>query len=232
MARSAPFLEQAPADWAADQALAYHLIRAVGGNTDELYSAVAMGHDPDASGVHRQSLRSIPLAVGAVDGTSGAEKPWSVGFTSVSGAGTGRVNITLDAGVARDFSSYLVVITYEGLTLAITSADGGELVGAISLMQINQDNQRAVLGYWIGHEYWGNGYCTEAAGEIVRFGFEELALNRVVASHLTRNPASGRVMQKIGMVHEGTFRQDIKKWGKFEDIERYGLLASEWKDGR
>ena len=120
----------------------------------------------------------------------------------------------------------------EGLTLAITSADGGELVGAISLMQINQDNQRAVLGYWIGHEYWGNGYCTEAAGEIVRFGFEELALNRVVASHLTRNPASGRVMQKIGMVHEGTFRQDIKKWGKFEDIERYGLLASEWKDGR
>ena len=120
----------------------------------------------------------------------------------------------------------------EGLTLAITSADGGALLGAISLMQINQDNQRAVLGYWVGHEYWGKGYCTAAAAEIVRFGFEELGLNRVVASHLTRNPASGRVMQKIGMVHEGTFRQDIKKWGKFEDIERYGLLVSEWKDGR
>ena len=154
MARSAPFLEQAPADWAADQALAYHLIRAVGGNTDELYSAVAMGHDPDASGVHRQSLRSIPLAVGAVDGTSGAEKPWSVGFTSVSGAGTGRVNITLDAGVARDFSSYLVVITYEGLTLAMgqwITGSGGDFG-----VQIRRYNGSFISAYFT-IAIWGVG---------------------------------------------------------------------------
>jgi len=53
-------------------------------------------------------------------------------------------------------------------------------------------------------------------------------MNRIEAKHLVRNPASGRVMQKIGMVYEGTTRQDAMKWGRYEDLARYGLLRSEW----
>lgn len=61
----------------------------------------------------------------------------------------------------------------------------------------------------------------------MEFGFREFGLNRITARHLVRNPASGRVMQKIGMTHEGTLRQDSVKWGQFEDLEIYGILRSE-----
>ena len=115
----------------------------------------------------------------------------------------------------------------KGLTLAITLADGGELIGEIRLVNVSERFKRAELGYWIGKEYWNRDYCTEAAREMVRFGFEQQGLNRIVAQHLSRNLASGRVMQKIGMRHEGTLRQHVLKWDKFEDVEFYGILRSD-----
>ena len=70
---------------------------------------------------------------------------------------------------------------------------------------------------------------TEAAYALVKYGFEELKLNRIEAGHHLTNPASGRVMQKIGMQHEGINRQYILRFGQFEDRVMYGLLASDWK---
>lgn len=64
--------------------------------------------------------------------------------------------------------------------------------------------------------------------ELVRFGFEQLGLNRIYGQHMSRNPASGRVMQKVGLKHEGRLRQHLRRWDKFEDIECWGLLKSEW----
>ena len=63
---------------------------------------------------------------------------------------------------------------------------------------------------------------------MVRYGFEELGLHRVHASHFGSNPASGRVMQKVGMRYEGTSREHYRKWGDYEDRVDYGLLASEY----
>jgi RimJ/RimL family protein N-acetyltransferase len=111
------------------------------------------------------------------------------------------------------------------VTFAVALRDD-TLIGAISL-HLNQDNERAELGYWIGKPYWGQGYCTEAARAVLQYGFEMLGLNRIHARHLARNPASGRVMQKIGMRHEGSLRKHAKKWGVFEDIEVYGILRDE-----
>jgi len=116
----------------------------------------------------------------------------------------------------------------EGVTLAITLADTGELIGAISLMDISDCHHHAEIGYWIGMPWWGSGYCTEAAREMVRFGFEDLGLHRIYGHHLVRNPASGRVMTKIGMTHEGTLREHIRKGDTFHDIEVYGIVASDW----
>ena len=95
-------------------------------------------------------------------------------------------------------------------------------------LQINQQYASAELGYWIGQSFWRQGYCTEAARAVLGYGFELLELNRVYASYLTRNPASGRVMQKIGMAYEGCLRQHIKKWDVFEDLALYGILRSDW----
>ena len=110
---------------------------------------------------------------------------------------------------------------------AITKRAGDELLGAVSL-RIDQPMDNANLGYWIGRQFWGMGYCTEAAMRVVQFGFDDLTLNRLHAQHLLRNPASGRVLQKIGMVKEGVARQHIKKWGEFEDLILYGLLREDW----
>jgi RimJ/RimL family protein N-acetyltransferase len=112
-------------------------------------------------------------------------------------------------------------------TFAVTLRQENTLIGAVGL-RVELTHERAELGYWIGVPYWRQGYCTEAAREAVRYGFEGLGLRRIHASHLSRNPASGRVMQKLGMQHEGRLRQHIRKWDRFEDLEKYGILASEF----
>jgi RimJ/RimL family protein N-acetyltransferase len=63
---------------------------------------------------------------------------------------------------------------------------------------------------------------------MLRYGFEDLRLRRITAHHFRRNPASGRVMQKIGMVPEGRLRQHVLKGEAFEDLEMFGILREEY----
>ena len=116
----------------------------------------------------------------------------------------------------------------EQATFAIVLREGDTLIGAIGL-SIKAQYEQAELGYWVGKPYWGQGYCTEAARAVLDYAFTVLNLNRIHAHHLARNPASGRVMQKIGMTYEGHLRQHVKKWGAFEDIKMYGILRSEFE---
>jgi ribosomal-protein-alanine N-acetyltransferase len=114
------------------------------------------------------------------------------------------------------------------LRLAIRLRSDGRLCGGVGLHP-DKDHKRAELGYWIGVPYWGNGYATEAAQAAVRYGFETIGLNRIFASCYKHNPASGKVLQKIGMKYEGCMRQHVLKWGKFVDLELYSILRDEWK---
>ncbi len=102
------------------------------------------------------------------------------------------------------------------------------LVGAIEL-RADRDDQRGELGYWIGTPYQRQGYATEATLALLQFGFESWQLHRVTARCFARNLASQRVLRKIGMTHEGRLRQHVNKWGVFEDIDLYGILAEEWR---
>jgi RimJ/RimL family protein N-acetyltransferase len=118
----------------------------------------------------------------------------------------------------------------DAFVISLREAD--EVIGVISLMMKNHD--KAEIGYWIGVPYWNRGYATEAAKAIIGYGFGELNLNRIEAGHFARNPASGRVMEKAGMRREGRFRQSMKKWDEYVDVEFYAILRSEWNvfDGR
>ena len=119
------------------------------------------------------------------------------------------------------------IATGVAIPLAITSRTDGGLIGSIAL-RLTPEHFRGELGYWIGKPHWGHGYVTEAAAAMIRYGFEVVHLNRIEAHHLSRNPASGRVMQKLGMRHEGVMREHVKKWGNFEDVEGYAILRHEW----
>jgi RimJ/RimL family protein N-acetyltransferase len=131
---------------------------------------------------------------------------------------------------ARDF---LVRISDGSETrVAITLlSDGplkGRLIGGVGL-RFAFDHQHAELGYWIGVPYWGNGYATEAARAMLRYGFESLKLHRIFASYFKHNAASGRILVKLGMRHEGCQREHIRKWDQFVDLELYGMLRQEWE---
>lgn len=114
------------------------------------------------------------------------------------------------------------------LWLAITLRCNGRQIGGIGL-RLDRQHQHAELGYWIGVPYWGHGYATEAAREMLRYGFEELAVHRIFASHFKHNRASGKVLKKVGMQYEGCQREHLHKWDRFVDSELYGILRREWE---
>ena len=106
---------------------------------------------------------------------------------------------------------------------AVTDKSTGELFGAISISN-NQRHKNGQIAYWIGEEYWGNGYATEALKALIDFAFTEKGYNKVWGGFFASNPSSGKVMQKAGMIKEGVLAKQIFKEGKFEDLIMYGIL--------
>jgi RimJ/RimL family protein N-acetyltransferase len=131
------------------------------------------------------------------------------------------------AGRQFDFAITLAGTRTPGREQDVT--DTGHLIGTVSLtMTGDRGNERAELGYWIGVPYWNKAFATEASHAVLRFGFERRKLHRILARHFTINPASGRVMQKLGMTPEGVLREHQRKGDAFLDVAVYGILAGEW----
>lgn len=107
---------------------------------------------------------------------------------------------------------------------AITAKDSQALMGAFSVRLARY--QIGDIGYWLGKDYWGRGYVTEAGLAVVAYAREQLGLHRLQARHLVRNPASGRVLQKLGFSVEGRHPGAVVKWGKREDMVSLGLILS------
>ncbi|WP_272495724.1 GNAT family N-acetyltransferase [Bacillus pinisoli] len=114
----------------------------------------------------------------------------------------------------------------KSFTFAIVIKETDQLIGAMA-MAIGSDG-KAELAYWIGVPYWGHGYATEAANLLLHFGFKEKHVNKIWAAAFTRNPASTKVMEKIGMTYEGTFRQHVMKNGKYEDLSYCAILKDDY----
>jgi ribosomal-protein-alanine N-acetyltransferase len=140
-------------------------------------------------------------------------------------ANTLRIPHPYEEKHAREFLA--TALEENELVLAIFKKDGPELIGGIGLHPDLQ-HQRAELGYWLGVPFWGHGYATEAAREVVRYGFERLKLNRIFASHFKANTGSGNILRKIEMKHEGCMKQHLLKWGEFMDVELYGIVREDW----
>ncbi|NND64581.1 MAG: GNAT family N-acetyltransferase [Gammaproteobacteria bacterium] len=114
-----------------------------------------------------------------------------------------------------------------GYNWAVTRKQDDQLIGSIGIGN-NRSHLSGTLGYWIARDHWDQGFCTEVAQAVVRFGFETLGLNRISANHFGGNEASGRVMQKLGMQYEGSLRQAFVKDDRANDLVEYGILREEW----
>jgi RimJ/RimL family protein N-acetyltransferase len=117
----------------------------------------------------------------------------------------------------------------KALAFAIELRTEREVIGAVGFKDIDHEHEQAELGFWIGVDLWGQGYATEAGRALLLYGFQSLGLNRVHAHHMVKNPASGRVLKKLGMQHEGTLRQRIKKREVFEDVILMAILREDWR---
>jgi len=114
--------------------------------------------------------------------------------------------------------------------LAVVERQSGALIGSVGL-RLNESGTQAALGYCFSRRVWGQGYATEAAGAMLRFGFEELGLHRIHATCDPRDVASARVLEKIGMRREGHFVQQKRQKGRWRDSYCYAILRREWEDG-
>ena len=128
-----------------------------------------------------------------------------------------RFAFDYDAGTVRQEK----ITAGELVNFAVALRSNGSFLGVIGLHR-DANGRAAELSYWVGKPFWNQGYATEAVKAVLRHGLAELGLDRVDAAHFTRNPASGRVMQNAGMLHEGFLKAHTEKWGKFEDLELYG----------
>lgn len=86
--------------------------------------------------------------------------------------------------------------------VTLPNAEGARLIGSVGLSLVEDEVN---LGYWIGRPYWGQGYATEAARALLSLA-KVLGHKRVVASHFVDNPASGRVLHKLGFCPTGVVR--------------------------
>ena len=114
----------------------------------------------------------------------------------------------------------------KGYEFAITNKETGELLGAIGLSH-NERHKQGELAYWVGEPFWNNGYGTEAAKAMLQFAFEVKGMHKVFARFFSSNPASGKIMEKIGMVEEGLLKEHVLKDGRFEDLYVYGILNTQ-----
>lgn len=110
----------------------------------------------------------------------------------------------------------------------IEMKESGELIGTIDLYNIDDGTENCEVGYNIGFNWWNQGYGSEAFHAIVEFAFRFMNIHKISATHNIDNPASGRIMLKVGMKREGIIRHMIRKNNQYKDCGIYGILQQEY----
>ena len=120
---------------------------------------------------------------------------------------------------------------HEGIRWALTDRATGELLGSCGYWRLTKPHHRAEIGYELASRAWGRGLMVEAAAPILAFGFAQMGLHSVEAQIHPENTASRRVLEKLGFVQEGYFRQNFydEFEQQFTDTAVFSLLKSDWQ---
>lgn len=109
---------------------------------------------------------------------------------------------------------------------------GGEAIGGISVVGMNERYEKCEIGYCIGRAHWGKGIMPEAFTAVINYLFGTVGFHRIEAKHDVENPNSGKVMTKCGLKNEGLERESIKfQCGEWHDTKTYAILRGEWVKG-
>ena len=111
---------------------------------------------------------------------------------------------------------------------AVVLREEDKMIGTCGFTKFDYTHNLGEIGYVINPEYRGRGIAVEAVREVMRFGFEELGLNRIEAKFMEHNTASLRVMEKAGMTFEGFHRKAMKIKGRYETVGYSAILRDEF----
>jgi ribosomal-protein-alanine N-acetyltransferase len=130
----------------------------------------------------------------------------------------------------KEFIEYILGLYDEGKVApwGIELKESRKLIGTIDFVSWQVRHHTAEIGYVLSKKHWGKGITTEAANEIIRFGFNEMELVRIQARCFLENAGSERVMEKAGMSFEGIIRKGMFVKGKHQDLKMYSLLKEEF----
>ena len=103
-----------------------------------------------------------------------------------------------------------------------------QLIGSVTLFNLDFNHRRAEIGYALGRAHWGKGYMNEALMALLKYAFEVLDLHRIEADVDPRNAASIKTLERLGFQREGYLRERWQTYGEIQDAFFYGLLRQEW----
>ena len=130
--------------------------------------------------------------------------------------------------LATRWAATIITDEGQGLTLGVEHAETGDLVGDVMLHWSSREHLGGEVG-WVFHPaHAGHGYATEAARAMLRLGFEELGLHRIIARVDERNEASARVARRLGMRQEARLVENEMFKGEWTTELDFAMLAAEW----
>ena len=118
--------------------------------------------------------------------------------------------------------------TGESCRWVIAEKGTGNLMGIIDLMPQDPHTGTCTFAYMLGAEFWGQGYGTEAVKAVIGYAFSHCGALVVQADHFADNPASGKVMEKAGMIRIGTIPEKYEKNNRLHDAQVYRLTKAQW----
>lgn len=136
-----------------------------------------------------------------------------------------------DLADAREELERYIVGLYEagsGYRWGIRFKGDVDVIGSVGFYAWDKEHERAEMGYDLLPEHWGKGIMTEALERVVRFGFEEMRLNRIKATVMATNPRSMWLIAKLGFAEEGVMREFSKVEGKYVDEHVFSMLRKDW----
>lgn len=114
-----------------------------------------------------------------------------------------------------------------GLQWGIAHGDDDRVIGTATLCAFALEHRRCEIGYALSSTAWGQGLAHEALTRLLRYAFDELALERIEADVDPRNAASIKLLERLGFRHEGLLRARWHVAGEVQDSALYGLLRDE-----
>lgn len=108
--------------------------------------------------------------------------------------------------------------------------NGQNIIGTVGFVNYYPDKREAEIGYALSEKYWGKGLTTEAVGEVIKYGFEQMELNLITARCKLQNIPSYRVLEKCNFNFDGIIKNQLEIKGKLEDMRMYSLSKKEYEN--